>query len=109
MTDDDRVEVWRLHARIDATLDELADAADDTRELAEWDDVWEALDALKRFGDTGGPDPTRVALVQAWWAEADEREARARNPEVCGMIERATEEAVVRTLRRCAVVLRGGQ
>lgn len=38
----------------------------------------------------------------AWRAEADEREARAANPEVVGLIGRLTEEAVVRTLRRCA-------
>lgn len=45
---------------------------------------------------------TRVLdAATAWRVESAERSARAANPEV-GLIERLTEEAVVRTLRRCA-------
>ena len=42
------------------------------------------------------------ARREAWYVEANEREARAANPDVVGVVERLTEEAVVRTLRRCA-------
>lgn len=42
------------------------------------------------------------SLPDRWRAEATEREARAADPEVVGVIERDVEAAVVRTLRRCA-------
>lgn len=42
------------------------------------------------------------ALAAAWRTEANEREARAENPEVVGVVERDVEEMAVRTLRRCA-------
>lgn len=44
-------------------------------------------------------------LVEKWLTESVEREARAANPEVVGVVERDAEEAVVRTLRRCAAEL----
>lgn len=46
------------------------------------------------------------ARREAWYVEANEREARAANPDVVGVVERLTEEAVVRTLRRCAAETR---
>lgn len=49
---------------------------------------------------------SRPGRVRAeWLAEATEREARAANPEVVGLIERETELAVVVCLRRCAGAL----
>lgn len=77
--------------------------------------------ARTRGGNPIRPDSLRAVLVRhleellqeeldlatAWRAEAAEREARAANPEVVGVVERLTEEAVVRTLRRCAAAIVG--
>jgi hypothetical protein len=48
-----------------------------------------------------------TSLKETWLNEATEREARAQNFDVVGMIERLTEEAAVRALRRCAAALDG--
>lgn len=46
--------------------------------------------------------PSGLDISGQWLAEALEREARAANPDVVGFIERDVEQAIVRTLRRCA-------
>lgn len=57
--------------------------------------------------DGRGAADLLARVASAWEEEASEREARAQNMDVVGMIERLTEEAAVRVLRRCAAELRG--
>lgn len=50
--------------------------------------------------------PDLPAVLAAFEAEATEREARAANPAVVGVVERDVEEMAVRTLRRVVAAVR---
>lgn len=58
MTDDDVTALWGLCGALEARLDALEAALDDTREEPAWDAVWNALHAIRRYVDLAPADPT---------------------------------------------------